>query len=473
MKKILISITNGFSLRYICHTDILKTFLENNFQVSIISNNASSTKKNIGINEINYLEFSEKKTNLYKFSSRFYNILENIRMFTYGGKYNTPELVFNISYKNRNIKFYLYKIIKYFLNKSIFLRKFLLYIQSFFYPDELFKIIKSNNPDIILTTSLGTFSFDEYILRISKKLNILSSTVMLSWDNPTTRGYPGALPNNIFSWTSIMKKELIEFSDCNKKNIEVAGIPHFDNYFLLKNIISKKNFHENFNIPIDKKIILLITKAPSTFQYNPNICKIISENILNKKLKNCHLITRVHPLFYKINKDNGHIEFSEGLKVFEKLNNDYDCLTVNFPNITSLKQDFEMHKNEQNFVKNLIFHSDVLVNIYSTFNIEGAIFDKPLINIDFDDLKPMYEWNKKFERQSIAIDRNLDHNQRIVKSKGIRNVKNESELIQAIDAYIKNPKLDSSKRSTIVENEAGPNKGSAGIFIGKKIISLL
>ena len=81
--------------------------------------------------------------------------------------------------------------------------------------------------------------------------------------------------------------------------------------------------------------------------------------------------------------------------------------------------------------------------------------------------------DKKFERQSIAIDRNLDHNQRIVKSKGIRNVKNESELIQAIDAYIKNPKLDSSKRSTIVENEAGPNKGSAGIFIGKKIISLL
>tara|TARA_B100000795_G_C22804693_1_gene444058 strand:+ start:3150 stop:4571 length:1422 start_codon:yes stop_codon:yes gene_type:complete len=473
VKKILISITNGFSLRYTCHTDILKILLKNNIQVSIISNDANSTKQNIGINEINYLEFSERKTNLYKFSSKFYNILENIRMFAYGGKYSTPEIIFNFTYQKKNIKYFLYKVIKFLLNRSFFLRKFLLYTQSFFYPDELFKIVKNNNPDIVLTTSLGTFSFDEYILRISKKLNIRSCTAMLSWDNPTTRGYPGALPNNIFSWTNIMKKELVEFSDCNKKNIEVSGIAHFDNYFSSKNIISKKTFHENFKIPIDKKIILLITKAPSTYQYNPNICKIIAESISNQKLENCHIITRVHPLFYKVNKENKQIEFNEGLKIFEQLNKKYDCLTVNFPNITSLKQDFEMHKDEQNFVKNLIFNSDIIVNIYSTFNIEGAIFNKPLINIDFDNLEPMYEWNKKYERQSIEIDRNLDHNQRIIKAKAIKNVKNESELILAIDTYLKNPEIDSSKRSIVLENEVGPNKGSAGTFIGNKIISYL
>ena len=34
MKKILISITNGFSLRYICHTDILKNLIKNNFKIS-------------------------------------------------------------------------------------------------------------------------------------------------------------------------------------------------------------------------------------------------------------------------------------------------------------------------------------------------------------------------------------------------------------------------------------------------------
>ena len=95
-----------------------------------------------------------------------------------------------------------------------------------------------------------------------------------------------------------------------------------------------------------------------------------------------------------------------------------------------------MHKEEQNFVKNLLSHSDIIVNIYSTFNIEASIFDKPLVNIDFDNLDPMYEWNKKYQRQSIEIDRNLDHNQRIVKSSGVKNVKNEIELVESIKKYL-------------------------------------
>ena len=98
MKKILISITNGFSLRYICHTDILKTLLKNNIKISILTNDANSTKENLGLNDIDYIEFSEKELNIFKFSSKFYNILEDIRLFTYGGKYKTPEIVFNYSY---------------------------------------------------------------------------------------------------------------------------------------------------------------------------------------------------------------------------------------------------------------------------------------------------------------------------------------------------------------------------------------
>lgn len=473
MKKILLSITNGFSLRYICHTDILKTLLKNDIKISILSNDANSTRQNIGLSEINYIEFSEKELNLFKFSSKFYNILEDLRLFTYGGKYNTPEIVFNYSYLKKNIKRTCYIILKFILNKFSILRKLLLFVQSLYYPKKIMKIIQNENPDLILTTSLGTFSFDEYVLRVANRLGINSATSILSWDNPTTRGYPGAIPKHIFAWTNIMKKELIEFSDCKKEDIDVSGIPHFDSYYSEKNIINKKVFLEKFNIPEEKKIILLITKAPSTYQYNPNICKIIADNITNKNLENCHLLTRIHPLFYKVNTKNNKIEFEDGINVFNELDKKYDCLTVNFPNITSLKQNFEMHKNEQDFVKNLLLHSDIIVNIYSTFNIEGSIFNKPLINIDFDNLEPMYEWNKKYQRQSIEIDRNLDHNQRIIKSSGVKNVQSEIELINSINQYLKNPKIDEQERAIIIENEAGPNKGSAGKYIGKKIINLL
>ena len=185
------------------------------------------------------------------------------------------------------------------------------------------------------------------------------------------------------------------------------------------------------------------------------------------------MITRIHPLFYKLNDDTNEYEFSSALKVFKELEKKYDCLSVDYPKITSMKQNFEMNKNEQSHLKNLIIKSDVIINVYSTLNIEGAIFDKPLINIDFDDFEPMYKWNKKFERQSLSIDRALDHNARIMNYNAISNLLNEDELIKKINQYLENPSYKSKDREVISEKEAGPNKGSSGKFISKDIISLL
>ena len=115
---------------------------------------------------------------------------------------------------------------------------------------------------------------------------------------------------------------------------------------------------------------------------------------------------------------------------------------INYPNITSYNQDFEMDRSEQSTLKGILKVSDVVVNIYSTINIEASIFDKPLINIDFDNMMKMYSWKKKPERQDINIDRNLDHNSRVMKLGGIKNVKNEEELINAINFYLQTPSAD-------------------------------
>ena len=112
MKKVLINITNGFSLRYICHTEILKTLLKEKLEITILSADAVSTKKNIGIDGINYLKFSDEELNIFKFSSRFYNFLEELRMFTHGGNYKTPKIVFDYTYKKKNFKNLSFKLIK-------------------------------------------------------------------------------------------------------------------------------------------------------------------------------------------------------------------------------------------------------------------------------------------------------------------------------------------------------------------------
>ena len=151
-------------------------------------------------------------------------------------------------------------------------------------------------------------------------------------------------------------------------------MPHFDNYYYNNDADLDKNFYKKYDIDKSKKILFFVTKGPSTFQFNPNIAMLISKNINNGNIKNAHLITRIHPLFYKLNDDTNEYEFSSALKVFKELEKKYDCLSVDYPKITSMKQNFEMNKNEQSHLKNLIIKSDVIINVYSTLNIEGAIF---------------------------------------------------------------------------------------------------
>ena len=69
----------------------------------------------------------------------------------------------------------------------------------------------------------------------------------------------------------------------------------------------------------------------------------------------------------------------------------------------------------------------MIINIFSTINIEGAIFDKPLINISYQKNSNFYDKNMK-SRYDVNIDFKQDHNQRILSTKGITNCWNGAEL---------------------------------------------
>ena len=75
MKKILINITNGFSLRYICHSEILNE-LSKEYKIILLSKNANSTKKNIKNENIDYEQINEDEFNKFKFSNKLYNFCE-------------------------------------------------------------------------------------------------------------------------------------------------------------------------------------------------------------------------------------------------------------------------------------------------------------------------------------------------------------------------------------------------------------
>ena len=146
-------------------------------------------------------------------------------------------------------------------------------------------------PTIVLTTSIGTFDHDAYVLRESTQRNIKTISYILSWDNTTVRGYGTNRSSHIITWSEIMKSELIHLHNKNPNMIQVGGVPHYDNYYHPKMLWSKEELYSNLGLPLDKDIIVLGTKSPNTYKSNPYIAKLICESIThNPQLKNAILL---------------------------------------------------------------------------------------------------------------------------------------------------------------------------------------
>ena len=116
---------------------------------------------------------------------------------------------------------------------------------------------------------------------------------------------------------------------------------------------------------------------------------------------------------------------------------------------------------------NSLAHADIVVTMYSTFFIEAAIFNKPLVGIAFDGYKTLDYWNsaKRFFE--------WDHLRDIGNLGGIRMVRSREELADSINPYFENPKELEAGRKKIVRQQCEFTAGSAGERLADELIKLL
>ena len=475
MKTLVFNLFNGFNVRYLIETGIIDQLKKKN-KIILTSYCFNGIKEHFKNDKnIIYYKLDEKKD--LNFRKNFIERnLNKIRYYTYGGKFITPKLHFNLfindylsRFKFKNFCYILIlKLIIFALNRIKFLRLIFSKLIESRYPKYYENFFEKYKVDLVVCTSLGTFANDDLLMRTAKNKNIKTLGTMLSWDNSTTRGYPGLKPNYVLAWTNTMKNEIKKLSDIDENKIYVTGSAQFDHYFLnLK--FSKEDFYNKFRLNKEKKTLFFATRGPNTYASNAEIIKEICSSMRKQKILNSQLIVRIHQLHYSKNK---FVKYKKLFKTYSDLEYEFkDILRINYPIIENDDSNFFLKKENSLDLHSLIKYSDVIINVFSTVNIEGAIFDKPLINISYQKNANFYNENMK-SRYNINIDFKQDHNQRILSTGGIINCWNDKELNQAINDAIKYPKKLSEKREKIIINEVGPNKGNAAKTISSLIEKL-
>lgn len=297
-------------------------------------------------------------------------------------------------------------------------------------------LIRKYQPAIVFLPDI-IFGPDRIFARAARRLGIYIIGTPRSWDNLTSKGFAIIKPDKLLVLTSRMVAEAEKYVGMKRRDIIVTGPPQFDMYFKPP-AAAKEEFLKKLGIPQGRRLILT---SPFFNPYTGSAVKIINaltQAIQTGRLpKDLHILVRYRPSTPPIPADE--LNPSDHLTITNPCSLSFPV--TDFMNPT---EDFEWTREDINLLINSLRFSEAVINVVSTLSIDAMIFDKPVINVRFD-ADPMCP--PKY-RVAVMLPEH-DHFKAIEATGGVRLAWNMNELIEALNEYLKNPKLDFDGRERL------------------------
>ena len=295
------------------------------------------------------------------------------------------------------------------------------------------------------------------MLREAAAREVTTATVVLSWDNPTSKGFRGAEPDLTIVWSDEMARQVAEHHDYPRDRIVVAGVPHFDDYVRHGALRTR----EELGLDADRRLILFATGAPATFGANVAVAEALAKAVASDALGfPSQLIVRLHPLNFR----PGH---KAPVDEYERLAATYGHTRLDIPDIRSESLTVDMADSDRLRLGALIKNCDVLVNVFSTTTLEAFLVDRPvvLVSSDVDTDRPTADGLRGF--------REYEHVRAVIDQRAAEVARTIPEILEHVRAYLADPSLDRDGRRRVAGRELGPTDGSAGRRVGESLLELL
>jgi len=296
-------------------------------------------------------------------------------------------------------------------------------------------------------------NIDLPLQKIANFFGLKKVALIHSWDNITSKFKMHINYDKILVWNNIQKKQIKYIYEYPNTKIKITGIPFVDDFVHTKKISKHKFFKKNKLDPSKK----LITVFGTTEDYIPHIGGILEEILIminnNELIDKSQIMFRPHPTS-KLD--------------YKKIINNKSCFTKKVPN-SFIALDYNKigdYKKEHKFFINMIYHSDLIINFFSTTIIDSIYFDKPIINPLIENntnRNSCCSVNSYFENWSHMID--------ITKTNGVSIVRDYKKLKKEINKYLKNKDYKKKNRKKIFNSQINYKLGFSRIAIANEIIN--
>lgn len=478
MKRIFISADHGMAIIYFLQSEVVSTLLDAGVEVVLLTDDETREKfaQRFERPGLTFEGLRLKQANAYaqKVNPRLQWLLIYLRRVGGSRRINTQAMDSHIRevWAENGWKFRLgiwlpSALMILLLRHSSWARKLLVRAQNRFAPDPglYTDLFDKYQPDLVIASTPG-WRMDRYLLRESARRGIPNMTVIVGWDNSSSYNISGAEVQWATCWSQLQKDELVYGSDWDPGRVNVSGIPSYDGYFREQWRMPREQYFKLHNLEPGRK---LISYASSFVHFAPNypnieaLAKLVSSDLLAQPSQ---LLIRLHPSHFQ---DKPKIFAEERQRVFE-LEKKYPHVHVVQP--VALGGSLGYYGGEDMDEKSsMMAYSDVVVTVYSTMLVETAVHDTPMIAAVID---TPGGWNKpkKFSLSLKEIGDWPTH-KRFREAKAGKVARDENELRDAINAYLRNPQLDSAQRRKFIEDETTFTDGSSGKRTADFILRIL
>lgn len=328
------------------------------------------------------------------------------------------------------------------------IRKLLLTVS----PDEkLNSLFNTYNPVALFATSLSNYDFDVPISREAKRRGIKLIGMGRSWDNFSSHGLLRVVPDVFLIQNQFLVDMAEEYQAIYQKEVsmKVVGLPHYDAVAHLENILEpREKFLNRLGLSSNDKYVLYGAMGEFLFIHEGELPQVFDSLMEEKKINVDKVIYRAHPKFKITPPTEGykHVVFDTSGEYVKNSNKGID---------------------DNAYLINSIFHSEVLITGASTMAIDGAVLDKPIVCVAFNGTTKeqdvdYYESVKRFYDL-------YTHFEDLMSMQGVKIAYNKEELVKQVNQYLENPSLDKEGRRRIRDRFAYKIDGLSGKRIADEL----
>jgi len=436
----LMNITHGFQARMFLRTTICEELQRHGARIVVATPNADEPYFK---QEMDALGVEVEQ--IPRFPTRAERVITGMRQYLL----MNPKLGGTLNYKRERqkrempVRYRLARAGNLVLGRSMRLRQAYLDAEArMFDGAEFDEMLQRIQPDLVIAGTPGVHPADAHILRAAKRADIPSATLMLSWDNLTSKGYMAANPDNLLVWSPLMAQEALTYHDYDGNIVEV-GAAQFDHYpAFRRGTLDRRVAKEQLGVPPDMKLLTFGTINRGIYKEQlKDLSRLVDTLQTDEKYADCFLWVRLHPQSV-VGAPEDELAWLQDLEARS------DRIRVEFPEVRSAVLAWDLPKSDIDHLARLLGASDIVLVPRSTLTIDASCVDVPVINLAIDP-----EFKKGF---------NYTHYKNIVRSGGAWIANSHRELLWAIERYLLNPDLHSEGRARIVKQQLGTHLGRAG-----------